>query len=242
MPFEWDAHTYDALPLPHVGWGLRVLDRMRLTGSERVLDAGCGTGRDAAVLLDRWPAVELVCLDASATMIAAARDRLGDRATCVVADLTEPLPIEPVDAVMSVAAFHWVRDHRLLFSNLARSVRAGGRLTSDCGGEGQLAILDEALLTVTGAPKQYTHFAGVAETTAALDAGGWDVESVRLRPDPIRLDDPDVLETYLATVNLGAYLAEMPEAEHRPFVRAVREAMSEPVIDYVRLEIDAVRR
>ena len=48
---EWDASTYDALPLPHVAWGQRVLDRMRLEGDERVLDAGCGTGRDGEALL-----------------------------------------------------------------------------------------------------------------------------------------------------------------------------------------------
>ena len=241
MPFEWNAHTYDALPLPHVAWGQRVLMRMRLTGTERVLDAGCGTGRDAAVLLERLPGIDLVCLDASEQMIEAARERLGDRATLVVADLTQPLPIAPVDAVMSVAAFHWITDHELLFRNLAASVRAGGRLTSDCGGQGQLAILDEALVRVTGKPKQYIRFAGVADTEAALRAGGWQVESVRLRPDPLRLDDPDLLETYLATVCLGAYLAQMPEGDHRAFVRAVQEAMAEPVVDYVRLEIDAIR-
>ena len=241
MPFEWNARTYDALPLPHVGWGRRVLDRMRLRGTERVLDAGCGTGRDAAALLERLPGIDLVGVDASAQMIEAARERLGERATFLVADLTKPLPIEPVDAVMSVAAFHWVTDHDLLFANLAASVRAGGRLTSDCGGEGQLAILDEALVRVTGRPKQYIRFAGVADTEASLGAGGWEVESVVLRPDPLRIDDPDLLETYLATVCLGAYLDALPEEEHAGFVRAVRQAMPEPVVDYVRLEIDAVR-
>ena len=241
MPFEWNAHTYDSLPLPHVAWGRRVLDRMRLTGTERVLDAGCGTGRDAAALLERLPGIDLVGVDASSAMIEAARERLGDRATLVVADLTKPLPIEPVDAVMSVAAFHWITDHDVLFRNLAASVRPGGRLTSDCGGQGQLMILDEALVTVTGKPKQYIRFAGIDDTEAALRAGGWQVEAVRLRPDPLRLDDPDLLETYLATVMLGAYLNDMPAEEHRGFVRAVREAMPEPVIDYVRLEIDAIR-
>ena len=241
MPFEWNAQTYDALPLPHVAWGQRVLDRMRLTGTERVLDAGCGTGRDAAALLERLPGIDLVGVDASSQMIEVARERLGDRGTLVVADLTQPLPIEPVDAVMSVAAFHWITDHDLLFRNLAASVRPGGRLTSDCGGQGQVAILDQALVTVTGKPKQYIRFAGVDDTEAALRAGGWQVESVRLRPDPLRLEDPDLLETYLATVMLGAYLDAMPAEEHRPFVRAVREAMPEPVIDYVRLEIDAIR-
>src|SRR5487761_1949317 len=84
MPFEWTAQTYDALPLPHVAWGRRVLDRMRLTGTERVLDAGCGTGRDAAALLERLPGIDLVGVDASSQMIEVARERLGDRGTLVV--------------------------------------------------------------------------------------------------------------------------------------------------------------
>lgn len=184
--------------------------------------------------------IDLVGIDASSAMIEAARERLGDRAMLVVADLTAPLPIEPVDAVMSVAAFHWIHDHKKLFGNLAASARPGGHLTSDCGGQGQLAILDAALLAVTGKPKQYVRFAGIDDTTAALRAGGWEVESVRLRPSPLRFDDPDLLETYLATVILGAYLNVMPLDEHALFVRAVRKAMPEPVIDYVRLEIDAV--
>ncbi|UUZ58804.1 hypothetical protein [Nocardioides sp. B-3] len=58
----------------------------------------------------------------------------------------------------------------------------------------------------------------------------------------MRLDDPEVLDTYLAVVNLGSYLVDLPMDDQRDFVRRVRLAMREPVIDYVRLEIDAVRR
>jgi trans-aconitate 2-methyltransferase len=240
---EWDAAAYDALPLPHVAWGRRVLDRMRLTGHERVLDAGCGTGRDGEALLERWPDVRLVGIDGSEQMVAQARGRLGDRAELYVADLTEPLPLaEPVDAVMSVAAFHWIDDHDLLFAHLAAVMRPGARLTSDCGGQGQLAVMTAALVKVTGQGKFGTSFKGVDETRASLEGAGFAVEDVRLRPDPLRLEDPELMEAYLATVNLGSHLATLPEAAHRPFVRAVREAMTEPVIDYVRLEIDAVRR
>ena len=53
---------------PHVAWGRRVLDRMRLEGDERVLDAGCGTGRDGEALLERWPGVHLVGIDGSEQM------------------------------------------------------------------------------------------------------------------------------------------------------------------------------
>ncbi|MCD6638652.1 MAG: class I SAM-dependent methyltransferase, partial [Nocardioides sp.] len=159
---EWDAAAYDALPLPHVAWGRRVLDRMHLAGEERVLDAGCGTGRDGAALLERWPGVRLVGIDGSAQMIEQAQARLGGRAELVVADLTRPLPLdEPVDAVMSVAAFHWIDDHDLLFANLAAAMTPGARLTSDCGGEGQLAVMTAALVEVTGQGKFGTSFKGV---------------------------------------------------------------------------------
>ncbi len=240
---EWDASTYDALPLPHVAWGQRVLDRMRLGGDERVLDAGCGTGRDGLALLTRWPDVRLVGVDGSARMIGEARAKLGDDVELHVADLTAPLPLdEPVDAVMSVAAFHWIDDHDLLLRTLAAAMRPGARLTSDCGGEGQLAVMTAALIEVTGVGKFGTSFKGIDETTRSLEGAGFDVEDVRLRPDPLRIDEPDLMATYLATVNLGSHLAAMPESEHGSFVRTVQAAMAEPVIDYVRLEIDAVRR
>lgn len=240
---EWDASAYDSLPLPHVAWGQRVLDRMQLTGGERVLDAGCGTGRDGAALLSRWPSVRLVGIDGSEQMIAAARARLGPTVELHVADLTAPLPLdEPVDAVMSVAAFHWIEDHDRLFANLAAVTRPGARLTSDCGGRGQLAILGAALEEVTGAGKYGVSYRGIDETVASLQGAGFDVEDVRLRPDPLRLEDTEVLDTYLAVVCLGSYLVDLPLDEQRAFVARVRSAMTEPVIDYVRLEIDAVRR
>lgn len=238
---EWDARTYDSLPLPHVGWGQRVLDLLDLSGSERILDAGCGTGRDAAALLQRRPDARVVGIDGSQQMIDQARARLGDGVELMVADLTKPLPIEPVDVVMSVAAFHWITDHEQLFANLGASVVPGGRLVSDCGGQGQLSNVDEALVRVTGQPKRGINFAGVDDTRAALESAGWRVDRVELRPDPLRLDDPELLETYLGVVCLGSYLAELEPDEQRPFVARVAQAMPEPVVDYVRLEIEAHR-
>jgi len=240
---EWDATTYDSLLLPHVAWGQRVLDRMRFGGGARVLDAGCGTGRDGAALLARWPDARLIGIDGSAQMIEAARERLRDDVELHVADLTSPLPLtEPVDAVMSVAAFHWIDDHDLLFANLAAVMRPGARLTSDCGGQGQLAILGAALEEVTGEGKYGVSYRGIEETRASLEGAGFGVEDVRLRPDPLRLEDPEVLDTYLAVVCLGSHLIDLPLDEQREFVRRVRSAMAEPVIDYVRLEIAATRR
>ncbi|MEI2826377.1 MAG: class I SAM-dependent methyltransferase [Dermatophilaceae bacterium] len=247
---DWDARTYDALPLPHEEWGRRIVTALPryvdLGAGARVLDAGCGTGRDAALLLDTNPGVELTCLDASPAMLAAARERLGERAAYVQASLGLPvsdLPsfAAPFDAVMSVAAFHWVADHDALFGELADVLRPGGVLISDCGGAGQLRIVNTAIAEVTGDNGEPWEFAGVEETWARLEAAGFEPVHVGLRPDPLRLTDPALLERYLATVILSGHLRRMPVVSHAPFVTAVREAMAEPVIDYVRLEIVARR-
>src|SRR5437879_719544 len=109
---DWDAATYDRIADPQTRWGARVLDRLELAGDERVLDAGCGSGRVTELLLARVPRGSVVALDASPSMLEEARKRLArkGRVEFVEADLGRPLPIDrPVDAVFSTATFHWVR-------------------------------------------------------------------------------------------------------------------------------------
>ena len=165
MTREWNAKVYDELPLPHVAWGKRTIERLNLAGTERVLDAGCGTGRDAEELLRRFPDVELVGIDGSSQMVEQARERFADRpaerASFHVRDLEQPLDLEgSFDAVMSVACFHWIADHDALFANLAEVMRPGARLASDSGGEGNIAIVEAAISRVRGVPNEPKSFVG----------------------------------------------------------------------------------
>src|SRR6185295_5102972 len=87
---DWDARTYDRVADPQTRWGEVVLDRLPLDGDERVLDAGCGSGRVTELLAARLPRGRVVALDGSPSMIDAARARLasfGERIEYVVADL-----------------------------------------------------------------------------------------------------------------------------------------------------------
>lgn len=94
----------------------------------KVLDAGCGPGFYAEELTQRG--AEVVALDASATMIDLARDRLGDRATVLQHDLAEPLPFVDAafDLVVCALVISYVDDRAAVFAEFARVLRPGGRV------------------------------------------------------------------------------------------------------------------
>ena len=229
---------------PQVRWGLAVLDRLPLAGDELVLDAGCGSGRVTEALMERLPRGRVVALDASASMLAEARERLGrfgDRVTFVQADLGRPLPLDdPVDAVFSTATFHWVLDHDALFAHLAAVVAPGGRLVAQCGGAGNVASVGRVLAEMGEPFDRLVTFATPEETRPRLEAAGFVDVEVWLSDEPTRFD-PEGLEAFLATVVLRDHLARRPPAERAGFVHEVATRLPRPELDYVRLNITARR-
>ena len=245
MSGEWDARTYDRVADPQAGWGATVLDRLPLEGDERVLDAGCGSGRVTEMLLARLPRGRVVALDASGAMLDEARRRLADhadRVEFVQADLARPLPVDPpVDAILSTATFHWVLDHDALFHNLATVIRPGGRLVAQCGGAGNVASLKHVLAGIGDGWQGHYLFATPAETTERLLVSGFvDVEAW-LTKEPTRFEPGAPFEAFLETVCLRQQLERLPPAERPAFVRAVAERMPAAELDYVRLNIVARR-
>jgi trans-aconitate 2-methyltransferase len=245
MPRDWDARTYDRIADPMARWGSAVLERLPLRGDERVLDAGCGSGRVTEALAERLPRGSVVALDGSPAMIEAARDRLaqfGERIEYVVADLSQPLPLdEPVNAILSTATFHWVPDHDALFANLATVLEPGGWLVAQCGGAGNIASVRRVLATVGDGWLGTNHYETVLDTTRRLDVAGFVDIECWLHDEPTRFEPGEPLETYLRTVILGAHIERLPVEERDDFVRAVAAGLPEPLIDYVRLNIVARR-
>jgi trans-aconitate 2-methyltransferase len=245
MTTEWDAATYDRVSDPQARWGAAVLDRLPLQGDERVLDAGCGSGRVTALLLDRVPRGSVVALDASEAMLEQARKNLGHdpRVEFIRADLgVRPLPIAgAVDAVFSNATFHWVADHDALFANLAAVIRPGARMATQSGGEGNIANVIRALEEAGDEWGGSRAFAGVEETRRRLEASGFEDIRVWLHDEPTRFQPGVELERFLATVVLRMHAAKRPPEERAAFVHDVASRLPEPVIDYVRLNIEARR-
>lgn len=245
-PREWDAETYDAISDPQFSWGMEVLERLRLRGDERALDAGCGSGRVTEQLIARLPRGSVLAVDASEGMVAKARERLGGSASYLVADLSGLELAEPLDLIFSTATFHWILDHERLFARLRAALRPEGRLVAQCGGLGNVAAHAEAIAAVATRPEYASHFeemtlmwnfAGPEETEERLRVAGFAAARCWLEPKPVTPADP---LRFTMTVTLGPHLARLPEDLRLPFAEAILARSPQPLtLDYVRLNIEA---
>jgi trans-aconitate 2-methyltransferase len=245
MTGDWNAAAYDRVANPQARWGATVLERLPLAGTERVLDAGCGTGRVTELLLGRLPQGHVVALDASAAMLGEAQERLarfGDRVEFVQADLGRPLPIEePVDAILSTATFHWVMDHDALFANLAAVLRPDGWLVAQCGGFGNVGSLLRIAAEVHPGFHRQHNFQTAEATRQRLEWSGFDRIEAWLSNQPTPFPSAGELEAFLETVCLRTFLDELPPDERPGFVREVASRVPDLTLDYVRLNIVARR-
>ncbi|MFD1321323.1 class I SAM-dependent methyltransferase [Micromonospora sonneratiae] len=104
---------------------------IRLAGDvrgRRILDAGCGSGLLSAALRERGAIV--TGFDSSPAMVELAARRLGEDATLLVADLSEPLPFADgvFDDVVVSLVLHYLEDWTAPLAELRRVLRPGGRL------------------------------------------------------------------------------------------------------------------
>jgi trans-aconitate 2-methyltransferase len=250
---DWNAETYHRVAANQEEWGLKVQERLDLTGDETVLDAGCGSGRVTAHLLERLPSGRVIGVDASPSMIEHARavlnERgLADRVELIVANLLDLELVEEVDAIFSNAVFHWVLDHERLFTRLHDALRSGGKMEAQCGGQGNVAEFENVLRSLEGderfGPYLRTmtptwNFAGVGDTEMHLERAGFEHVTVWLEEAPVSPENP---RDYVVATGLARHLERLPEPLRDPFVDAVMEFLPRPLtLNYVRLNISARR-
>ncbi len=248
---EWDGASYDRISTIQQGMGAEVLARLELERGETVLDGGCGSGRISEMLAARLPQGHVIALDASASMVAAARQRLAalvaeGRVQVRHGDLLELDCERPLDAILSTATFHWIADHERLFARLRAALGPGGRLVAQCGGEGNISGLRGracGLLQREPYAEYFTHwhspwnYAPPAQTRERLHAAGFAAAECWLEPAPREPEEP---REFLAKVIFAPHLQQLPAPLREPFMDDVLSAVGEPVvIDYVRLNIDA---
>jgi trans-aconitate 2-methyltransferase len=244
---DWDGASYDRISGTMEALGLAVLGRLELEGDELVLDAGCGSGRITQALIEQLPRGRVIAVDQSASMVDAARERLGPGTDVRVVDLLELELEEPVDAILSTATFHWIADHERLFRRLHTALRSGGRLVAQCGGEGNITSLRGKVAPQLERESYAEHFrdwqppwnyAGAEQTHERLLSAGFASAKCWLQPAP---REPEHPREFLSTIVLGPHVQRLPEQLREQFMDDALQAIGEPVVvDYVRLNIDAL--
>jgi trans-aconitate 2-methyltransferase len=255
---EWNAASYHKVSGPQTSWGHKVLARLDLDGSERVIDAGCGTGRLTGDLIDRLPRGGVVAIDRSWNMLQTARANLRPTYSGRIRFVQVALPAMPfhatADVVFSTATFHWIADHPALFANVFGALRRGGRLHAQCGGGPNLAKAHALAERVMAQPPFGPYFAGWngvwqfasdVETRDRLVAAGFTDVRTNLEPAPTSFAAEADYREFVTTVIYHPHLARLPDALKPRFVDEVTRlaaAQREPfALDYWRLNMEATR-
>lgn len=133
MSVGWDAALYDRYA-DHRGRPFhelicRATVRLGEHPPSRIVDLGCGSGGLTATLAQRWPDARITGVDSSADMLDAAHEHaVPGRLEFVHGDIASWRPAEPVDLLVSNAAFQWVPGHLRLIRALADHLAPGGVL------------------------------------------------------------------------------------------------------------------
>jgi trans-aconitate 2-methyltransferase len=254
---DWNAGRYHDLSSPQQTWGRRVLERLPLSGTEHILDLGCGTGRVTEEIYRRLPNGRLVALDRSDAMIEAAQLWLCEHApgAAVVQADGAALPFRRAfDAVFSTATFHWIPDHAALFRSIITALKPGGRLVAQCGGGPNLAVLRARADRLRADPRFWSFFddwtepwyyADVESTKRRLAAAGFIESDVSLEEAPTPFAGAAIFQEFIATVCVRPHVDRLPPRERKTFLTELTMAAaadSPPLtLDYWRLNISARR-
>jgi trans-aconitate 2-methyltransferase len=125
----WDPNQYltfaDARARPFYD----LVSRVAAKAPDHVVDLGCGPGNLTASLADRWPDAEIVGVDSSAEMIAAAsRQAARPGLSFRLADVRDWRPEGNVDVIVCNALLQWVPGHMDLLPGWVAVLAADGWL------------------------------------------------------------------------------------------------------------------
>ncbi|MDQ2900108.1 MAG: methyltransferase domain-containing protein [Acidobacteriota bacterium] len=241
----WDVERYESRHSYVWEYGSSLIDLLKPEPGERILDVGCGTARLTAQIAASGATV--VGLDSDPGMIAQARINFPQLRFHLASAVDFALP-EPVDAVFSNAALHWIREPEPAISRIAKALRPGGRFVAEFGGKGNVqAVVDAMAEAIPGARSPW-YFPSVGEYAPLLERHGLEVGYARLFDRPTPLEGEDGMRDWLGMFG-GSFFDDVGTQDRESLLRAV-EALLRPklhrdgrwVVDYKRLRIVAIRQ
>lgn len=147
--FTAAAGSFDAACAAHDHARAALLARLDWLqiAPRQIVDAGCGTGRGALALQQRYPDAQLLCVDSSQAMLTQAAAAVPSAATACCDVQALPLPDRSVDLLLGCCVLPWV-DPQQLLGECARVLAPGGLLLLATTGPATLQELRRAWRSV----------------------------------------------------------------------------------------------
>lgn len=257
---RWDAEDYGRSSSAQQVWARELIAKLRLQGSEAVLDIGCGDGKVTAEIAALVPNGRVVGIDNSPEMVGfAARGFSGESTRNLLFLLRDASELdfrEEFDVVFSNATLHWVIDHRPVLHGICRALRPGGRVLLQMGGRGNAAEILAVMDSLPADPKWQRYFPEPVNPYAFYgpeEYAGWLIEA-GLTPVRLELLAKDMaqpgkvgLASWVRTTWLP-YTQRVPEEMRDEFVADIveRYVQSHPPdgdglmhVQMFRLEVEA---
>ena len=124
------AHLYDDRRRDHgpdERLGAYLSERALQPSDARVLDIGCGTGKQLAANLERWREAPMIGVDRSAGMLRIARARSAAIRWIRADAAALPLPAATIDYATNQFSYPHIQDKRGFVAEVFRVLRRGGR-------------------------------------------------------------------------------------------------------------------
>ncbi|MBC9716062.1 methyltransferase domain-containing protein [Streptomyces sp. TRM66268-LWL] len=248
---EWDAERYDRQFGYVSSLAGGVVELLAPEKDETVLDLGCGTGELAESI--RESGARIVAVDSDPAMVEKAAKRLGQEV--ILADGHAFTVDEPVDAVFSNAALHWMLRPEEVVRSVRAALRTGGRFVAELGGAGNVATIIAGVRTALAehgldeGMEMPWYFPSPAEYAGLLEANGFRVARMEYFPRPTELTEcPGGVADWVAM--FGSTLIAHVPADVLPAVLARVNELVAPTLerdgswyaDYYRLRFVAEAR
>lgn len=232
---QWDAADYARVGAFVPALGAAALDLLDPQPGEHILDVGCGDGTLTMQIRERG--AEVVGIDNSESMIAAARARGLDARLMDAADLKFS---EAFDAAFSNATLHWILAKNRAARAIWFALKPGGRFAGEMGGVGNLARLREALDEVLvgrgyGPPTYAANwYPTVEEFVEVYETSGFRDIDARLVERPTALEHG--VAPWVLTFRAGWLdRAGVPPDDRQSIADQVADRIGTTIADYVRL-------
>jgi trans-aconitate 2-methyltransferase len=221
----WDAETYHKVSDIQESWAIELLEKIKISESEIVMDAGCGTGRVTKIIANKVKRGKVYAVDLDENMIINAKKNLKDLSNIVFvkSDLSDVKLPEKIDLVFSNAVIHWILDHKKLFTNFWDVLKPGGKLLIQCGGKGNLDTIPNALEKVR-ITQRFDHyfknwkipwnFASSADTIKILNEIGFKDIQANLVEKKTKFGNFQEYILFMKTVVMKPYLSYLPTTEN----------------------------